>query len=208
MLKIYCKNTGTYKEFQEGTSLLEMLPQFDFEKPYPIVSAKVNNVSQGLKYRAFNNRDVEFLDYRTYSGRNVYSRSLCFLLCKAVQDLFPGGHVVMRRPISKGFFCVAEKGDGTPLGEADIDAVRDRMTSLVEQDIQFRRHDVQVQEAIDIFSSLGQTDKVKLLRSCGDVYVKYYSLDGTPDYYCDVLVPSTGYLKIWSISPYNGGLLL
>ena len=208
MLKIYCKNTGTYKEFQEGTSLLEMLPHFDFERPYPIVAAKVNNVSQGLKYRAFNNRDVEFLDYTTYSGRNVYSRSLCFLLCKAVKDIFPESHVVMRRPISKGYFCVVDKGDGTPLETGDIDAVRERMTALVEQDIQFRRHDVQVQEAVDIFSALGQTDKVKLLRSCGDVYVKYYTLDGTPDYYCDVLVPSTGYLKIWSISPYNGGLLL
>ena len=208
MLKIFCKNTGTYKEFQEGTSLLEMIPHFDFDRPYQIISAKVNNVSQGLKYRAFNNRDVEFMDYRTYSGRNVYSRSLCFLLCKAVQDLFPGGNVVMRRPISKGFFCVVDKGDGKQLETADVDRIRERMKEIVDQDIQFRRHDVQAQEAIDLFASLGQFDKVKLLETCGDVYIKYYSLDGTPDYYCDVLVPSTGYLKIWDISPFHGGILL
>ena len=72
MLKVFCKNNGTYKEFQEGTTLLEMLPSFDFDKPYDIVSAKVNNVCEGLKFRVFNSRDVEFLDYRSYNGRNVY----------------------------------------------------------------------------------------------------------------------------------------
>lgn len=75
MLRIYCRNTGTYKEFQEGTTLLEMLPEFDFERPYDIISAKVNNVGEGLKFRVFNNRDVEFLDYHSYSGRSAYCRS-------------------------------------------------------------------------------------------------------------------------------------
>ena len=102
MVKVFCKNTGTVKEFKEGTTLLDMVPHFELEKPYAIISAKVNNISEGLKYRVFNNRDVEFLDYRSYSGRNVYCRSLCFLLCKAARDLFPTCRIVLRRPISKG----------------------------------------------------------------------------------------------------------
>ena len=102
MLKIYCKNNGSTLEFQEGTTLLEMVPHFEFDKPLDIVCAKVNNVCEGLKFRVFNNRDVEFLDYSSYSGRNVYCRSLCFLLYKAARDLFPKCKVVMRRPISKG----------------------------------------------------------------------------------------------------------
>ena len=89
MVKIFCKNTGTYKEFIEGTTLLDMIDEFDFEKPHDILCASVNNVPQGLKFRVYNSRDVEFLDYRTYIGRNVYSRSLCFLLYKAARDLFP-----------------------------------------------------------------------------------------------------------------------
>ena len=104
MLRIYCKNTGTFKEFQEGSTLLDMIPEFDFERPYEIISAKVNNVSQGLKFRVFNNRDVEFLDYRTYAGRNVYCRSLCFLLCKAAQDLFPGCKVGYTPPYLQRLF--------------------------------------------------------------------------------------------------------
>lgn len=208
MLRIYCKNTGTFKEFQEGSTLLDMIPEFDFERPYEIISAKVNNVSQGLKFRVFNNRDVEFLDYRTYAGRNVYCRSLCFLLCKAAQDLFPGCKVVIRRPISKGYFCRLDKPGGESMHRDDIAAIRERMLQLVAADTPFRRHEVQATEAISLFRGLGMPDKVKLLETCGEVYVSYYTLEGFADYYCGALVPSTGYLKIWSLEPYHGGMLL
>lgn len=208
MVKIFCKNTGTYKEFQEGTMLLDMINEFDFEKPYEIIAARVNNVAQGLKFRAYHSRDIEFLDYRTYSGRNVYSRSLCFLLYKAALDIFPDCKVVMRRPISKGFFCSIDKCDGNPLSARDIDRIKARMRELVEEDIQFHRHEVQIAEAIDVFRKLGHFDKVKLLETCGEVYISYYTLGGTADYYYDVLVPSSGYLKIWDLTPYRNGALL
>lgn len=208
MVKIFCKNTGTYKEFQEGTMLLDMINEFDFEKPYEIIAARVNNVAQGLKFRAYHSRDIEFLDYRTYSGRNVYSRSLCFLLYKAALDIFPDCKVVMRRPISKGFFCSIDKCDGNPLSARDIDLIKARMREIVEEDIQFHRHEVQIAEAIDVFRKLGHFDKVKLLETCGEVYISYYTLGGTADYYYDVLVPSSGYLKIWDLTPYRNGALL
>ncbi len=208
MVKIFCKNTGTYKEFQEGTMLLDMINEFDFEKPYEIIAARVNNVAQGLKFRAYHSRDIEFLDYRTYSGRNVYSRSLCFLLYKAALDIFPDCKVVMRRPISKGFFCSIDKCDGNPLSARDIDQIKARMREIVEEDIQFHRHEVQITEAIDVFRKLGHFDKVKLLETCGEVYISYYTLGGTADYYYDVLVPSSGYLRIWDLTPYRNGALL
>ena len=208
MLKIFCKNTGTFQEFQEGTTLLEMLPAFEFERPYDILSAKVNNVSEGLKFRVFNNRDIEFLDYRSYNGRNVYCRSLAFLLCKAVRDLFPDFRVVLRRPISKGYFCNVDKPDGTEITEAETEAVRDHMKDLVARDIPFRRHEVQLSEAIRIFKKLGYEDKVKLLQTSGDVYITYYTLQDTADYFYDALLPGTGLLKVWDLVPYRGGMLL
>ena len=208
MLKIFCKNTGTFQEFQEGTTLLEMLPAFEFERPYDILSAKVNNVSEGLKFRVFNNRDIEFLDYRSYNGRNVYCRSLAFLLCKAVRDLYPDFHVVLRRPISKGYFCNVDKPDGTEISDAETAAIREHMKELVARDIPFRRHEVQLSEAVRIFKKLGYDDKVKLLQTSGDVYITYYTLQDTADYFYDALVPGTGLLKVWDLVPYRGGMLL
>ena len=208
MVNIYCLNSQTEKTFQEGVTLLDMLPEFEFERPYPILAAKVNNVVQGLKYRAFNSRKVQFLDYTSYDGRSVYCNSLCFLLCKAAKDVFPECKVVIRRPISKGYFCTVDKGDGSELTPADLEQITARMRQIVEADIPFRRHEVQVEKAIELFRSLGYEDKVKLLETSGDIYVNYYTLDGTPDYFYEAMLSSTGYLKVWDLSMYRGGLLL
>lgn len=208
MVKIFCRNNNTSKTFPEGLSLMEMLASFDFEQPYPILAAKVNNVCQGLKYRAFNSREVEFLDYTSYAGRSVYCNSLCFLLCKAVQDIFPQAKVVLRRPISKGYFCTIDKRDGTEVSLSELQMIKERMNELVSLDLPFRRHEVRTEEAIALFEELGYHDKVKLLRTAADVYVNYYTLDGTADYFYEALLASTGYLKVWDLSMYRGGFLL
>jgi len=208
MIKIFCVNTQTTKTFNEGVTLQDILPEFDFPKPYPIIAAKVNNVCQGLKYRAFNSRQVEFLDYTSYVGRGVYCRSLCFLLCKATKDLFPGSKLIVRRPISKGYFCSVDKGDGTTLTPEDLGQIKSRMVQMVEMDIPFRRWEVQADEAIETFRQAGYEDKVKLLQSTSGVYVNYYTLEDTVDYYYDALLPSTGYLKVWELTLYKTGMLL
>lgn len=210
MVNIFCVNTASSKSFNEGHSLLEIMEHFasDFERPYPIIAAKVNNVCQGLKYRAFNSRRVEFLDYTSYAGRSVYCSSLCFLLCKATQDLYPESKVTLRRPISKGYFCSIDKGNGLALTQADVDAINARMHELVDADLPFRRYEVPTEEAISMFEQMGYYDKVKLLQTSGDVYVNYYMLEDTADYYYEALVPSTSYLKVWGLSLYRDGMLL
>lgn len=208
MVRIYCKNTGTYKEFLEGTPLLDIAPAFEFDKPYNILAAKVNNVAEGLRFRVFHNRDVEFLDYRTYIGRNFYSRSLCFLLYKATRDLFPESRMTIRRPISKGYFCSVYKNDGSFLTEEDVEAIGARMRELVDENIPFKRKELQIEEAIKIFKESGDLDKVKLLETCGEVYITCYSLGDVTDYYYDELVPSTGYLKTFGVKLCHGGILL
>ena len=208
MVRIYCKNTGTYKEFLEGTPLLDIAPQFEFDKPYEILAAKVNNVAEGLRFRVFHNRDVEFLDYRTYIGRNFYSRSLCFLLYKATRDLFPESRMTIRRPISKGYFCSVYKNDGSFLTEEDVEAIGARMRELVDENIPFKRKELQIEEAIKIFKESCDLDKVKLLETCGEVYITCYSLGDVTDYYYDELVPSTGYLKTFGVKLCHGGILL
>lgn len=208
MVRIFCKNTGEFKEFKEGTYLMDILKECQFERPYPILAAKVNNVVEGLRYRVYNSRTIEFLDYRCYDGRSVYCRSLCFLLAKAANDICPGCKTTMRRPISKGFFCEVSKPDGTPLTTDEIKDIRHRMQQIVLSGVDFHRHEVQTEEAITLFESLGYDDKVKLLQSSGRPYISYYTLDGFADIYYDALLPSVEHLKVWSLEPFHGGMFL
>ena len=208
MVQVYCKNTKESKRFPEGTSLLQMLSDFDCQCPYPIVSAKVNNVSQGLKFKVYQNKDIEFIDVRESSGMRVYCRSLCFLLYKAATDVFPGSKLYMEHPISHGYFCHLRKADGTEFTAEDLVQLEAHMWELVEKDMPFHRYDVQTERAIREFRKAGFDDKVRLLETSGEAYTDYYTLGETSDYYYGKLVPSTGYLKVWGIMLYHDGLLL
>ena len=210
MLQIRCKNNNKTKSFAEGTSLLDVYQEFadDIKLPYPVVSAKVNNVSQGLKFRVYQNRDVEFIDYTVGSGRRVYGRSLCFVLYKAACDLFPGCKLFIEHPLSRGIYCNFKKKDGSPLTDDDVSNICRRMKEIIDADMPFRRTEAPLEEAVRVFRERGFSDKVKLLETSGQVYTYYYTLGDTVDYYYGPLVPSAGYLKVWGLERYHQGLLL
>ena len=203
MIQIHCKNTGTTKEFPEGVYLFEILEEFksQFKRPYDIISARVNNVSQGLRYRSYNSNTVEFLDLRAASAMRVYFRSLCFLLCKATHDVIPGGRVYLEHPISGGWYCNLRKKGREKITEEDISLIRNQMQELVKEDMQFHRRDVPTEEVIKIFAKKGSDDKVKLFETSEEVYNEYYTLGDFVDYYY-------GRLKLWALERYHDGLLL
>ena len=210
MLQIRCKNNNITKSFPEGTSLLEVYQDYaeELKMPFPVVSAKVNNTSQGLKFRLFQNRDVEFLDAREGSGRRVYVRSLCFVLYKATADLFPASRLFIEHPLSGGFYCNFKKKNGQPLTDDDVKALQQRMQEIIDLNMPFRRTEATTDEALRVFKDRHFSDKVQLLETCGQIYSDYYTLGDTVDYYYGPLLPSAGYLKVWGLERCHDGLLL
>ena len=180
----------------------------EIQLPYPVVSAKVNNVSQGLKFRVYQNRDVEFLDAREGSGHRVYVRSLSFVLYKATQDVFPGSKLFIEHSLCRGYYCNFKKKGNEPLTNDDVNSIRQRMQEIIDLDMPFRRTEATNEESIRIFTERGFTDKVKLLETSGQIYSDYYTLGDTVDYYYGPLVPSAGYLKVWDLERYEEGMLL
>ena len=206
MLQIYCRNNGITCQVEPGTSLLEASRMLDLDMPYGIISAKVNNVSEGLNFKLYNNKDVEFLDVRDMSGMRTYVRSLCFILCKAVADIYPVGTIRLEHPVSRGYYC--NLNIGKPITEEDISRIRARMHEIVDSDIPFRRQECHTTKAMSLFNNRGMYDKVKLLETSGRLYTVYYTLGDTIDYYYGNLVPSTGYIKVFDIIKYYDGILL
>ncbi len=213
MLQIRCKNNNVTKSFPEGTSLLDVYQEFadEIKLPYPVVSAKVNNVSQGLKFRLFQNRDVEFMDATEGSGHRAYVRSLTFVLYKATQDVFPGSKLFIEHSLCRGYYCNFKKKptptpsqkEGNIVTDEDVERIKARMQEIIDLDMPFRRTESTTEEAIRIFSERGFADKVKLLETSGQAYTYYYTLGDTIDYYYGPLVPSASYLKVWGLERYE-----
>ena len=189
MLQICCKNNNNSKEFPIGSSLLDIYYGFNLNFPYQVVSAKVNNRSEGLNFKVYNNKDIEFLDVRDSSGMRTYVRSLCFVLFKAVSELFPEGKLFVEHPVSKGYFCNLRIG--RPITLEDV-----------------TRIECHTAEAVRVFSERGMNDKVRLLETSGSLYTYYYTLGDTVDYYYGNLLPSNGYIKFFDNVKYYDCRLL
>lgn len=206
MLQIYCKNNNKYKKFIPGTSLLDIYAGFNLDMPYQVVSARVNNRTEGLMFKVYNNKDVEFLDVRDLSGMRTYVRSLCFVLYKAITELFPHGKLFVEHPVSKGYFCKLQIGRAVEA--EDVRLIRQRMQEIIDKDIRYLRTECHTTEAVEIFKQRGMVDKAKLLETSGSLYTYYYTLGDTVDYYYGNLLPSTGFIRVFDIVKYSDGLLL
>ena len=206
MLQIYCKNNKETREFPEGTSLIDIYRELGLNMPYGPVSAKVNNKVENLNFRVYYNKDIEFLDITSASGMRTYVRSLCFILVKAVDNLYPCGTISLEHPVSKGYFCKLHI-DRT-IGLDDVSRIKKRMQEIINEDLPITRYEQRTEDVIKIFQERGMTDKVKLLSTSGKLYSFYYRLGDTLDCYYSSLVPSTGYIKKFDIVKYYDGLLL
>lgn len=212
-ITIRCKNTGKSHKIPLGFTLEEVYDMLELNMPYGATSAKVNNKVEGLHFMFFNDKDVEFLDITSPSGLRTYTRSLFFVLHKAVADLYPSARLRIDTPVSNGYYCcLAFDGEFSPEPEQVkpdvVAALKKRMQEIVAADMPFHRITCPTEEAIDLFRNQGLEDKAQLLESCGSLYTHYYTLGETADYFYGSLLIKTSQIYLFDIVPYGHGLLL
>ena len=205
-VKIFCKNTGTTVMVPLGATLEDVYAGSGLQMEHGPICAHVNNKVTGMHYRLYNRKTVEFLDMTTPSGSRTYTRSLFFVLCKAVQDLYPGSQVIIDIPVSNGYHCELQIGHDVTAD--DIDAIRRRMDALIAAALPICRHECSTEEAVGMFREVKDVSKVKLLESYGKLYTIYYELDGYVDYFYGAMLTNTRQLYLYGIEPHFGGVLL
>ncbi len=205
-INIYCKNVDKNIDIPVTTSLSELYKILGIKLPHTCVGARVNNITQGLDYKIYNPKDIEFIDISSMSGMRIYVRSLCFVLFKAVDEIIPGSRLRIEHPISRGYYCNINNRE--IISDEILDQIRDRMREIVNEDIPFVKKTVHRTNAIEMFKNRNMTDKVELLESSGMLYTDIYELAGHIDYYYGSLMPSSGLLKVFDLQRYNDGLLL
>lgn len=208
-VEIHLKNTNIKKNVPVGTSLEEIIKIFDFEMPYPIINAKVNNRTESLAYKVYRPKLVEFVDLSSNSALRTYVRSLCFILTKAVNDVLPQATTLIEHAVSKGyFFHILEDGETDKVTNSQLDDIHNRMREIVKADYPFISHEKETEEVVKLFREKGMEDKALLLETSNFMYSRYFELDGYINYFYGSLTPSTGYITIFDIIRYNGGFLL
>lgn len=205
-IQIRCKNNKKSQKVEIGSTLFDVFSSFDLKMTHGPVSARVNNKVEGMHYRVYNSKDVEFLDMNSASGSRAYTRTLFFVLCKAVQDIYPNTDVVIDIPVSNGFYVDIRLG--RPVVDEDVNILRRRMQEIIDSKMPIRRFTVPTEEAIALFQEKGDVEKVKLLRTSGSIYTTYYKIGEYVDYYYGTLLTNTSQLYLFGLEKYYDGMLL
>ena len=205
-VQIRCKNNKKSQKVEIGSTLFDVFSSFDLKMTHGPVSARVNNKMEGMHYRVYNSKDVEFLDMNSASGSRAYTRTLFFVLCKAVQDIYPNTDVVIDIPVSNGFYVDIRLG--RPVVDEDVNILRRRMQEIIDSKMPIRRFTVPTEEAIALFQEKGDVEKVKLLRTSGSIYTTYYKIGEYVDYYYGTLLTNTSQLYLFGLEKYYDGMLL
>ena len=206
MVRIRCKNIGETITVPFGSTLSEAFQTAAFEMSYGPVCAHVNNKAQGMNYRFYNNKDVCFLSLHHPSGMRTYTRTLFFVLAKAIEDLYPEGQLIIGAPVSRGYYC--ELHIGRDVQETDVVRISARMQEIIDADMPIHRIQCPIEDAITMFQKRGMTSKVQLLESQDELYTYYYKLENTINYFYGPLLTRTGMLHLFALTPYYDGLLL
>lgn len=206
VLQICCKNNKKTQDVAIGSTLSDVFKQFNLKMSYGPICARVNNKVVGMNYQLYHNKDVEFLDMHDASASRNYTRTLFFILCKAVHDLYPGSRVVIDIPVSKGYYINLHIG--REVTDEDATRIRERMQQIIDEKIHIERFEVRTEEAIRMFEQKGDEAKVKLLRSVGSLYTVYYRIDDYVDYYYGALLTNTSDIYLFGLERYFEGLLL
>lgn len=205
-IQIRCKNNKKSIYATIGSTLSDVFKQLNLKMPYNTVCAKVNNKVEGMNFRLYHNADVEFLDMTSGSGSRNYTRTLFFILCKAVHDLFPRSYVVIDIPVSNGYYV--DINIEREVTADDVTKIRQRMQEIIDAAMPIKRHEVPTEEAILMFSQKGDEAKAKLLKSAGSLYTTYYQIDDYVDYYYGSLLTNTSQIYLFGLEKYYDGLLL
>ena len=206
MIQIRCKNNKKTQKVEIGSTLFDVFSAFDLKMTHGPVSARVNNKVEGMHYRVYNSKDVEFLDMASASGSRAYTRTLFFVLCKAVQDIYPNTDVVIDIPVSNGFYVDIRLG--RPVVEEDVNILRRRMQEIIDAKMPIRRYMVPTEDAIALFQEKGDVEKVKLLKTSGSIYTTYYKIGEYVDFYYGTLLTNTSGLYLFGLEKYYDGMLL
>ncbi|RGW67174.1 nucleoside kinase [Segatella copri] len=206
VIQIRCKNNKKSQKVEIGSTLFDIFSAFGLKMTHGPMSARVNNKVEGMHYRVYNSKDVEFLDMTSSSGSRAYTRTLFFVLCKAVQDIYPATDVVIDIPVSNGFYVDIRLG--RPVVDEDVNIISRRMQEIIDARMPIRRFTVPTEEAVALFLEKGDIEKVKLLKTSGSIYTTYYKIGDYVDYYYGTLLTNTSQLYLFGLEKYYDGMLL
>ena len=191
-----------------GTRVRDLLAERRSPEGLDYIGALVNNDAVSLSFPLEVDSTVVMLTRHDPPGFQIYGRSMCFLLAKAVKELFPDARFAIEHSLGTGVYCSFDSNGAPGIAEAQLQAIDQHMRALVERDVAIERRKIAFTDAVRRFEQEKQWDKYNLLRFSNPPKVATYWCGDFSDLDHGELAPRTGSLSLFRLLPYSTGFVL
>lgn len=192
----------------EGTTYGELCGKYNDKFESKIIAAKSGNSLRELTHEVFEGENITFLDITDGEGRSIYMRTVCMVMLKAVRDVLgKDTEIVIENSIKKNFYCEIHKGKVEVTQEL-TDKIRKRMQEIIDADIRIKHYKLPHDTAVEKLEECGLDDKIRLYKYRNDSIVNLYCIEDYYDYLYGYMAPSTSYVELFDVEPYENGFLL
>ena len=193
MLKVTFKG-GDAKEFENGTSLLEMARSISEGLARTALAGQVDGTTHEMTYTPETDCTVTFLTFEDEDGRKTYRHTASHVLAQAVKRIYPNAKLAIGPAIDDGFYYDFEFE--TPITNDDLSKIEDEMRKIIKEDETLERFELPRADAIALMKEKNEPYKVELIEDLPeDAVISFYKQGDFTDLCAGPHLMSTGRLK-------------
>ena len=201
---------GAIQQYDKGVTFESIVRKYQEEYNNSIALIYFNGKMRELNKRLERDGVISFITTRDSAGHNAYVRTAQMLLVKAVRDILKeqgnSVHVKIEFALGNAIYCSVH--NGVNVTDEFAQRVENEMKRLRDKNVPIIKKTYPIDDAIELFKRQGMHDKERLFHYRRGSTINVYSMEGYYDYFYGYMLPSAGYVNLFKIAAYNGGLLL
>lgn len=194
---------GSKREFDAQVAVGDVAASIGAGLARAALAGKVNGKLVDLSTPITENSTVAIITDKDPEGLEIIRHSTSHLMAQAVKELFPDAQVTIGPVIENGFYYDFSMPHSLTL--EDLPKIEKKMDEIVKRDLKIEREEMDRDEAVKFFKSIGENYKAEIIESIpsGETISLYRQGD-----YVDLCrgphVPNTGRLKVHKLMKIAG----
>ena len=194
---------GSKREFDSPVTVGDVAASIGAGLARAALAGKVNGKLVDLSHPITENSTVSIVTDKDPEGLEIIRHSTSHLMAQAVKELYPKAQITIGPVIENGFYY--DFSLPKHLTNEDLPLIEKKMDEIVKRDLPIVREEMDRDEAVKYFNSIGEHYKAEIIGSipAGETISLYRQGD-----YVDLCrgphVPSTGRLKVHKLMKLAG----
>ena len=196
---------GTKKSFLNQTNLLEIINIVSPSSTKNILLARVNNQIVDLKYKIEEDCFIEWLHKDSPQTLEVYGKTLCLIIFKAFNEVFPNDQIIIHYSLGNNLYCscFSEK----PIRKKLLNKIKKRVKEIIENDEDISPQHLLLNKALEEFIIKGEGPAL-ILGNREQSFLRFYKIEEYVDFLNSPLFIKTRYINIYDIVHYPPGFII